>query len=384
MINVFQPSLGEEELARIREVFASNWLGKGKLTDEFEAGFAAHLGVPGARVLSTNCCSEGLFTSMRVFDIGPGDEVVLPAVSFVGAGNAVLASGAKLVLCDVNPRTLNASAADIEAAVTDRTKAVLLLHYGGVPCEMDEILELAHRRGIAVIEDSACSVSSTYKGRACGTMGDMGMWSFDAMKILVCGDGAMLYFKEPALRERAEKWLYFGLESKSGYSNSVDQKWWEYDVSCFGHRAIMNDVTAAMAVEQLKKLPGFIARRREICRMYDCLLRELDWLDTPPELPPYSASSYYFYHIQVKEPIRDALAKFLREHGVYTTFRYFPLHRVKHYQIEGAFPKADFAADHTLCLPLHQSLSNEDVEKTARLIRRFGEEGRLCRRGAER
>lgn len=384
MINVFQPSLGEEELARIREVFTSNWLGKGKLTDEFETGFAAHLGSSRDRVLSTNCCSEGLFTSMHMFGIGPGDEVILPTVSFVGAGNAVLASGAKLVLCDVDSRTLNVTAADIEAVITERTKAILLLHYGGVPCEMDEILELARRHGLAVIEDSACSVSSTYKGRACGTIGDMGMWSFDAMKILVCGDGAMLCFKDPALRERAEKWLYFGLESKSGYSNSVDQKWWEYDVSCFGHRAIMNDVTAAMAIEQLKKLPGFIARRKEICRLYDRLLQGLDWLDTPPELPPYSTSSYYFYHIQVKDRVRDALAKYLREHGVYTTFRYFPLHRVKHYQIEGAFPKADFAADHTLCLPLHQSLSNEDVEKIAQLIRRFGDGQYLCRRGMER
>ena len=372
MINVFQPSLGSEELARIEGVFRSNWLGKGKLTDEFEAAFAAHLGTERNLVLSTNCCSEGLFSSMRLFDIGPGDEVILPTVSFVGAGNAVRACGADMVLCDVDPRTLNARAGDIAAKVTDKTKAVLLLHYGGVPCEMDEILDLAQRRHFAVIEDSACSVASVYRGRACGAMGDMGMWSFDAMKILVCGDGAMLHFNNPELREKAEKLLYFGLESKSGYSNSVDTKWWEYDLSVFGHRAIMNDVTAAMALEQLKKLPSFIARRKAIHERYNEMLRDLPWLDTPPEIPSYCSSSYYFYHIQLHEDgVRDLLAKYLRERGVYTTFRYFPLHRVPFYQASGSFPNADYAADHTLCLPLHQSLTDEDVSMIGELIRQY-------------
>jgi dTDP-4-amino-4,6-dideoxygalactose transaminase len=377
MINVFQPSLGAEELARIKNVFESNWLGKGKINDEFEQGFADHLKVERKHLFTTNCCSEGLFSSMHIFDIGPGDEVIMPTISFVGAGNAVCAAGGKLVLCDVNPRTLNVRACDIEPKITARTKAIMLIHYGGVPCEMDEILELAKKHNLVVIEDSACSVASTYKGRACGTIGHMGMWSFDAMKILVCGDGSILYFKSPELKIKAEKWLYFGLESKSGYSNSVDKKWWEYDVSSFGHRAIMNDITAAMAVEQLKKLPGFIAKRKAIHESYDRLLDDLDWLDKPLPLPADCTSSYYFYHVQVKKAPRDDLAKYLREHGVYTTFRYFPLHRVKHYKIKGDFPNADYAADHTLCLPLHQSLSVNDVEMVSQLIHDFGKSNHL-------
>lgn len=377
MINVFQPCLGEEELARIRGVFESNWLGKGKINDEFEQKFAEHLHVGREHVFTTNCCSEGLFTAMHAFQIGPGDEVILPTISFVGAGNAVRACGATMVLCDVDPRTLNVRACDIEPKITSRTKAILLIHYGGVPCEMDEILALAEQHGLAVIEDSACSVSSTYKGKACGTIGDMGMWSFDAMKILVCGDGSVLYFRDPEKKIQEEKWLYFGLESKSGYSNSVDQKWWEYDVSSFGHRAIMNDITAAMAVEQLKKLPGFIARRQEIHQIYDAQLGDLDWLYIPKKIPEYCTSSHYFYHIQVKQPIRDALAKYLRDRDVYTTFRYFPLHRVKHYGIQGQFPNADFAADHTLCLPIHQSLSDEEIHYIVALIREFGEANSL-------
>ena len=138
---------------------------------------------------------------------------------------SICANGSKMVLCDVDSRTLNARAEDIERVITPKTKAIMLLHFWGIACEMDDIMALAEERNLKVIEDCVAGVRSSYKGRALGTFGDMGMWSFDAMKILVCGDGAMLYFKDPEIREKAEKWLYFGLETKSGYENSVAQKW---------------------------------------------------------------------------------------------------------------------------------------------------------------
>ena len=372
MINVMQPSLGEEELARIKEVFDSNWIGKGGLVTEFEKAYAAHLGSSPDKVLSTNCCSEGLFSSMYICDIRPGDEVIVPAISFVGAGNAVCANGSKMVLCDVDPRTLNARAEDIEKVITPKTRAILLLHYGGIPCDMDAIMPLAERYGLKVIEDCAAGVCSTYKGQALGTFGDMGMWSFDAMKILVCGDGAILHFKTPELRERADKWLYFGLETKSGYENSVAQKWWEFDISCFGHRAIMNNVTAAMALEQLKKLPLFMEKRSAVHNAYNEGLADLDWMDLPLPVEEGCTSSYYFYHIQLKNGKRDELARYLREAGIYTTYRYYPLNRVPHYGLEGSFPGADYAADNTLCLPLHQALTDSQVSMIIDKVRQFG------------
>lgn len=375
MINVYQPTLGKEELARLEKVFESNWIGKGKLVAEFEEKYALHLNSDSNKVLSTNCCSEGLFSSMYLCDIHPGDEVIVPTVSFVGAGNAVCANGSKLVLCDVDKRTLNARAEDIEKCITPKTKAILLLHYGGVPCEMDEIMELANTHGLKVIEDCAAGVCSTYKGKALGTIGDMGMWSFDAMKILVCGDGAMLHFRDPEMREKADKWLYFGLETKSGYENSVAQKWWEFDISCFGHRAIMNDMTAAVALEQLEKLPSYMEKRAFVHEFYNDNLKDFGWLDLPPVLPEDCTTSYYFYHVQLKNGKRDEFARFLRENGIYTTYRYFPLHRVPGYGVTGDFPNADYATDNTLCLPMHQSLSQNDLEyileKTKEFSRRY-------------
>lgn len=373
MINVYQPTLGKEELNALEKVFESNWLGKGKKVAEFEEKYAEHLKSSKDLVLTTNCCSEGLFSSMHLLDIQPGDEVIVPTISFIGAGNAVCAHGAKLVLCDVDPHSLNARAEDIEKVITPRTKAVLLLHYGGIPCEMDDIVSLCEKHNIKLIEDAAAGVCSTYKGKAIGTFGEMGMWSFDAMKILVCGDGAMLHFNTPELRKKADRWLYFGLETKSGYENSVAQKWWEFDISCFGHRAIMNDITASMALEQLKKLPDFMAKRERIHKFYTENLRNFDWIILPPELPDYIKTSYYFYHIQLKNGLRDKFAKFLRENGVYTTYRYYPLHRVPGYGVTGNFPNADFAADNTLNLPIHQSISEEELRYILVKVKEFDE-----------
>ena len=372
MINVMQPSLGQEELDAVKAVFDSNWIGKGKLVSDFENLYATHLGSTPDHVLSTNCCSEGLFSSMHLLGINPGDEVIVPTISFVGAGNAVCANGSKLVLCDVNSRTLNASAEDIERVITPKTKAILLLHFGGIPCDMDSIMALAKAYNLKVIEDCAAGVCSKYKGHALGTDGDMAMWSFDAMKILVCGDGAILYFKDPALREKADKWLYFGLEAKSGYENSVAQKWWEFDISAFGHRAIMNNITAAIAIEQFKKLPLFMEKREHIHNTYNQELKDLGWLDLPQPLEMGSCSSFYFYHIQLKNGLRDELARYLRENGIYTTYRYFPLHRVPYYGIQEDFPNANYAVDNTLCLPIHQSLSSNEVQMIVEKIKEFG------------
>ena len=310
---------------------------------------------------------------MHLLDIQPGDEVIVPTISFIGAGNAVCAHGAKLVLCDVDPRTLNARAEDIEKVITPKSKAILLLHYGGIPCEMDEIMALAKKHNLKVIEDAAAGVCSRYKGKAIGTIGDMGMWSFDAMKILVSADGAMLYFNTPELRKKADRWLYFGLETKSGYENSVAQKWWEFDISSFGHRAIMNDVTAAMALEQLKKLPMYMEKRKHVSDFYYENLKQFSWLDLPPVLPDYVETSYYFYHVQITNGKRDQFAKFLRENGIYTTYRYYPLHRVPGYGVRGEFPNADFAADHTLNLPIHQSISDQDLEYILEKVKEFDE-----------
>jgi len=377
MINIFQPCLGKEELEKIEEVFRSNWIGKGQQVLDFEKLFALSLGVDPQHFTSTTCCTEGLFLATKLFELGQGDEVIVPSISFVAVGSAVIACGAKLVLCDVDPHSLNVRASDIAPKISAKTKAVFVTHYGGVPYDMDPIIELCERNRIVIIEDAACAVQSFYKGRACGTLGDMGVWSFDAMKILCTGDGGMIYLKDKKLLEIAKEFLYLGLpgKQKSGMDRSTDGggNWWEFEVNRPGHRAIMNNIAGAIGLAQMEKLQDFICRRRKIDERYRRELNGIHWLKLPPDVPSYCQSSYYLFWIQTE--YRDKLARYLLDNGVYTTYRYWPLHKVQYFSdaAGGIFslPGAEEASRYTLNIPLHQSLSDDDVTKIIALIRSF-------------
>ena len=377
MINIFQPTLGIEELNRLDEVFRSNWVGKGQQVLDFEKAFADSLGVDPQHFTNTTCCTEGLFLSTELFHLGPGDEVIVPTVSFVAVGSAVISSGAKLFFCDVDPHTLNVRAEDIAAKISPNTKAVFVTHYGGLPCDMYPILELCQSRGIKVIEDAACAVHSFYKGQACGTLGDMGVWSFDAMKIVCTGDGGMIYLKDRELLSIVKESLYLGLpgRQKSGMDSASTgaANWWEFEVNRPGRRAIMNNIAGAIGLAQMERLPGFLARRRAIDERYRQELAGIPWLKLPPPIPSDCESSYYLFWVQT--PHRDALAQYLKENGVYSTYRYWPLHKVKYFaQAAGPtppMPGAEEACKYTLNIPLHQALTNEDVAIIIRLIRDF-------------
>ena len=373
MINIYQPSLGQEELDAIERVFKSNWLGKGKLTEKFVETFSLKLKSHPNNFKTICSCTEGLFQSMNILEIEEGDEVILPSISFIGAANAIVSRGAKPIFCDVDSRTLNVSADDIEKNITKKTKAVIILHYAGVPCDMDEIVDLCDKHNIKLIEDNANSPISKYNNQFTGTIGDIGLWSFDAMKILVMGDGGLVYCKDLELAKRLDYEAYLGLKSASGFSNSIDTKWWEFDIELPGRRVIINDVTAAIGLEQLKKLDAFISRRKEIHTMYNNALKHMDWIDVPQEIPANKESSYYMYHIQTDK--RDDLARHLKDNGVYTSFRYYPLHKVKYYDDGLSLKNTEEVMDRTLCLPLHQSLTDDEVNYICDQIYNFNTTG---------
>jgi len=383
MINIYEPSLGKEEVAAVKDVFASNWLGYGRngtKQDEFVKEFAKKIisevyeyGYTYANsdhLTTISCCSEALFQAVHAF-VKEGDEVIMPSISFVAAANAVVNKKAIPVFCDVDKHTLNPSVEDIEKCITKKTKAVIVLHYAGVPCDIERIQELCSQHNIKLIEDNASSPFSKVHARNTGTFGDIGLWSFDPMKIITTGDGGMIYCKNENILQQIKYRTYLGLKS-SGSTNPVDQKWWEFDVESPGSKATMNDLSAAIGLEQLKKVDTFLADRKLIHTAYDKGLNNLDWLDTPPEIASKVTSSYYMYYVQTKNADhRNRLARYLRDRGVYTTFRYYPLHWVKYYNSSAKLPNSEWIANHTLNLPLHQSLSQKDVAHIIKAIKEF-------------
>lgn len=369
MIDFTRPRLGKEELDAVADVFDSGWVGYGPRSGAFEAEFAEHLGVPPEQVLFLNSATAGTFLAFELLGLGEGDEVVMPAISFNSGPNATLSCGARPVFCEVDPWTLNPAAADVEQAITPRTKAVLVLHYGGHPGHIEEIAELCARRGLALVEDASCAVASRAAGRAAGTFGDMAVWSFDTMKTLVTGDGGMLRVRDPELARRARRLSYHGLAQPADGFTPPPWKTWAFEQREIARRLLGNDLTAAIGSVQLRRLPEFVARRKELAARYDERLRDLDGVRLPPPVPAGHESSHYLYWVKVHRDVRDDVARRLHEAGIPASYRYGPLHRVEVYGVDCRLPKSDAAADETLCLPLHQGLDDQDVDRVASCLR---------------
>ena len=371
-IRLFHPDVGEEEIAALTGVIENAWLGRGPQSASFEREFAAHLGVSPDLVLSVNSATDGLFYIADALQLSAGDEIIAPSISFVGAAQAAAHSGARVVLCDTCPRSLNVRIEDLERVRTRRSRALMLLHFGGVACDMDAITQWCDTNAIALVEDTACAPATRWRGRATGTFGAFGAWSFDSMKIMTAGEGGLVYAADPVARAAIGRRADMGTSSTSGHSSSASERWWEFDVLGSGRRSVLGDMAASVARVQLRRLPAFIQRRRAVDLAYRDAFADLDWLALPLPVDPRCESSYYFFAVQCTPERRDRLARYLRELGVYSSFRYYPLHRTQFFRADSAgFPGANLAADTTLCLPLHTRLSEADVAYIVDSVRRF-------------
>lgn len=361
-IEVFRPAIGQEEIDAVAEVMRSGWIGRGPVTERFEAEWAKFIGVPRGNVLSVSCATEALYQVMWQLAgngmFGRGSEVIVPGIGYIGTAAAVLEAGMAVQLCDVDPRTLNPTLAEYDSRVNKDTIAIVKQHYGGFDQAPGQL-------PVALIEDFACHPM----GRP---VGDFGIWSFDAMKVMSAGDGAMLYCRNPEVAAEIRLATRLGMSSESGQLSGSD-RWWEFTAKTPGRRAMMNDIESAIGLVQLRKLYWIVAQRQAFWNQYQAALDGLTWLNRPNDPEPGSRSSYYTYWVQMMKPEwRDHLAVYLRERGIYTTFRYWPIHRAYGWSTLDC-PGADWAADHTLNLPLHPGLSEADVDFVCDTIREFGE-----------
>ncbi|OGV09109.1 MAG: hypothetical protein A2440_04745 [Stygiobacter sp. RIFOXYC2_FULL_38_25] len=371
MIKIFTNSLGDEELKAVEETFKSQWIGLGPKTKEFEEALKKRIGANNC--LMVNCCSAANLIALKALGIGPGDEVIVSTINFVASASTVLEVGATPVFADVDSVYFNILPSEIKRLRNAKTKAVILLHYGGHPCDMDKLYEECN--GLFIIEDSANSIVSKYKGKHCGTLGDAGFFSFDAMKILSTGDGGALVLKSEEAADRAFAFRYLGFDLKE--STGVDRlkvkknRWWEFELLTISNRYLMNDITASIGLVQLKKLDSFIQRRKEIWNIYQKELVGISSLILPPEPLDGSESSYYLYWLRITSGKRDELAMYLVDNGVYCTFRYYPLHLVKLYGSKNTLENAEDISETALNIPLTQNLTDTEIEKIIYHVKKF-------------
>lgn len=353
-IQLFSPSTDHNELAALTRVLDSRWLGKGQRVTEFEAAWAQHVGVKPENMVSTNSCTSALFEAVRLAGIAPGDEVIIPTLHFVGAAQAVLAAGGTPVFCDVDKWTMNATGKTLEPHINTKTKAIILNHYGGVKCQIKRY-ELPP--WTILIDDLACAHHLGIEDLDT----DFACWSFDAMKVLTTGDGGMLYCRDNDNAILARQDFCLGVNSESGVSSNAANRWWEYRVELLGQgRHLMNDLAASIGLEQLKKLDRFIERRRVITQQY------AEFMQSIPEIIGYQYGDYFAWIYTAR---RDELARYLRDNGIYTSFRYYPLHLA--YNTGDKLPNAEWAAEHALLLPLHNNLQDSEIEYICGKIKAF-------------
>jgi dTDP-4-amino-4,6-dideoxygalactose transaminase len=365
-----RPELGAEELAAISDALSR--LGQGaasKYVGLCEDSLAA-VHAP-ARALMTQSCTAAMELAMLMLDLKPGDEVIMPSFTFTSTANAVALRGAVPVFVDIRPDTLNIDETLIEAAITDRTRAILPVHYAGVACEMDALLEVARRHGVWVVEDAAQGFRASYKGRPLGSIGQLGAISFHQTKNIVAGEGGCLLVSDPGLLDRALIGRDKGTNKVAFQEKRVKQYTW----SGLGSAYAMHEVTAALLYAQLGKANRITARRIALWHRYDQILRPLAQAGKVqlPTVPEGCVHNGHIYYVQTPDHAgRDRLMQRLNEAGIGATFHYVPLHSspagIRYGRASGSLSQTDDCAGRILRLPLFASLTEDQQDRICDLV----------------
>jgi len=358
MIKVSRGCLGSEELAAVKEAFDYGYFGLAYKVLEFEEALKHYL--KAEQVVATNTGTSALHLALEALDIGQGDEVIIPSLTYVAAFQAITATGAIPVPCDIYPDTLLTDIEDARKRITPRTKVIMPVHYAGNPCNMDALLEIREKHNIRIVEDAAHALGSLYEGRAIGSFGDITCFSFDSIKNITCGEGGAVVCNNEELAEKMRLKRLLGIERKS-HTSSWKERSPFFEVKTQGFRYHMSNINAAIGFEQLKKIDSFISRRREICRRYDEAFKDISGI--VPLQADYNEVAPHIYVIRVKNGKRDHLMNYLESRDIEPGINYIPNHLHPFYSnISVNLPETERAFKEILTLPLHYGLSDNDIQ----------------------
>lgn len=367
-IPVFRPCFDEAEVDAVREVLMSGWVGPGQKVETLEKNFAEYVGTRYA--ISLNSCSSALFVAMKISGV-EGREVVTTSQTFVSTNHAILQNDGIPVFADIDPKTLNVDPESVAQCVTDKTAAIVVVHHGGHPCDMDAIAAIAEERNIPVIEDAAHAAGARYKGRKVGSLGTMGCFSFHALKNMSTGDGGMLTTDDEAIAERVKnlRWMGISRSTYDRFRKNGRAKAWEYDIEEVGYKFHMNDLNAAIGIVQLAKLDSTNAARREVAVQYREAFKDLTWLESLEE-QPYAQSAHHAFVVLAED--RDRLIEHLADREIDAGVHYRPNHLYSVYEpYRKTLPVTESLWTRMVTLPLFPAMTNEDVKTVIEAVREF-------------
>jgi perosamine synthetase len=372
MIPVARPYIGSEEEQAVIDVLRSGWVTQGPRVAEFEEKFSNYIGCDYSVAVSS--CTTALHLALLAIGVGPGDEVICPSLSFIATANSITYTGATPIFADIDSATYNIDPARLEEAISPRTKAILVVHQIGLPAEMNEILAVANRHGLVVIEDAACAIGSEYDGRLIGKpLGTMACFSFHPRKILTTGEGGMITTSNAKLAERLRRLRQHAMSLSDVVRHNAKQVSSEtYDEVGYNFR--MTDMQAAIGITQLGRLDSFLERRRYFAARYTKALQNLSWLQTPV-VPTNCRHNYQSYMVRLTGDFatkRDAIMQNLLENKISTRRAIMATHRELPYQSERwerSLPQTNLVTDTGLILPLFHQMTEADQDYIIEALR---------------
>jgi dTDP-4-amino-4,6-dideoxygalactose transaminase len=362
----------QEEQEAVQSVLESQWLTMGSRTQEFEKAIASYLDVKHA--LAVTNCTAALHIACLALGLGPGDEVIVPSLTFVASANAIRYTGAQPIFADITSTTdLNISPQSIERCITNHTRAIMVVHYGGYPCNMPQILALARKNNLVVIEDAAHAIGSKLQDRALGTWGEIGCFSFFSNKNLTTGEGGMLVTNRDDLAEKLRLLRSHGMTSLTWDRHRGHA--WSYDVIELGYNYRIDEIRAALGIVQLGKLEEYNLQRRYLTRVYIDLLQELVPAITIPFTNHHGISSAHIMPVLLPQGYdRFCIMDHLKSKGIQTSIHYPPIHQFTAYQANQrtrklSLPATEEVATREITLPLFPVLKEEDIQSIVCAIR---------------
>ncbi|MDI6857852.1 MAG: DegT/DnrJ/EryC1/StrS aminotransferase family protein [Dehalococcoidia bacterium] len=365
-----RPDITDAEINEVVDTIRSGWLTTGPKTQQFEEQFKRYVGSKHAIAVSS--CTAAMHLSLAAAGIGEGDEVITTPLTFCATVNVIIHQRATPVLADISLDDYDIDPEQVERRITPRTKAIMPVHYGGQPCKMDALLDIARRHKLLLIEDAAHAVGANYRGRPIGTIGDTTSFSFYVIKNLTTGEGGMITTNDDALADKLRLLRLHGM-SHDAWKRYDARGSWYYEVLAPGFKCNMTDVQAALGLHQLERLEGFLGRRRQIVALYEERLSRLPELILPAARPEVR-HAWHLYPIVLKNDGltigRDELIEELKARGIGTSVHFIPIHHHPYYQQAfgwkpGDFPNTDQVFSGLLSLPLFTRMSDDDVERVA-------------------
>jgi len=365
MLNYARQWVDQDDIEAVVKVLQGDWLTTGPSVREFENAVSTYTGANEAVAVNTG--TAALHAAAFAAGIGPGDEVIVPPITFVASANCVLYLGGKPVFADVRPDTLNIDSEDIERKITSKTKAIVAVDLTGQPCDHDAIRNLAQQHNLIVIEDAAHALGASYKGRKVGMLQDLTTLSFHPVKHITTAEGGMVLTRDPEKAKRMRSFRHHGIDVDLHKRNVANL--WIYDVINLGHNYRIPDLNCALGISQLRKLDSWLARRREIAERYNRAFSNLPQIEIPYVMSD-CVPAWHLYVIRLNLDMlrvgRETIFKALRAENIGVNVHYIPIHWLSYYQNlgykKGECPVAEQAYERLITLPLFPAMSDQDVE----------------------